>query len=99
MTKKEIEIISYGISNPSYHGNIEATEQLVSLFDRITKRPLKTIEDYINMYDWSFYTYWTWDALVKSEAEQNNGMTEEECKEALNNGIWQLPCGWYVQYV
>lgn len=100
MTKNEIEIISYGISNSSYHGNIEATEQLISLFDRITKRPLKTLEDYINMYDWNFYTYWTWDALVESEAEQNEGMTEEECKEALNTwGIWQLPCGWYVQYV
>lgn len=99
MTKKEIEIISYGISNSSYNGNIEATEQLISLFDRITKRPLKTLEDYINMYDWNFYTYWTWDALVESEADQNEGMTEEECKEELNKTIWQLPCGWYVQYV
>ena len=99
MTNKEVEIISYGISNPTYNGNLEATRQLVELFDRITTSPLKTPEDYIRMYDDSFYTYHTWEALVKSEAEQSEGMTEEECKEYLNATIWQLPCGWYVQYV
>lgn len=99
MTKKEIEIISYGLSNWTYHGNLEATEQLISLFDKITTRPLKTLEDYINMYDWSFYTYHTWEDLVESEKEQNYGLTEEECRERLNKSIWQLPCGWYVQYV
>ena len=99
MDKTDIKIISYGLSNPSYHGNFEATEQLVNLFNIISKKPLRTPEDYINMYDWSFYTYWTWEALVESEAEQNEGFTEEECKEQLNKTIWQLPCGWYVQYV
>lgn len=99
MTKTDIEIISYGISNHFYHGNLEATKQLIELFDRIAKRPLKTLEDYINMYDWNFYTYWTWEELVKSEEEQNNGFTKEECEEQLNKSIWQLPCGWYVQYV
>lgn len=107
MTKAEIEIISWNLSNPSYHGNLEATKQLVELFDKIvdkfnnkvTRRTLKTPEDYINMYDDSFYTYWTWKELVESEAEQNEGMTEEECKAELNHTIWRLPCGWYVQYV
>lgn len=99
MTKAEIEIIAYNLSNPSYNNNLEATRQLVELFDKIAKRPLKSLEDYIRMYDDSFYTYWTWEALVESELEQNNGMTEEECKEAMNITIWQLPCGWYVQYV
>lgn len=99
MTNKEIEIIAHGISNYTYGMNLEATRQLVELFDKIARRPLKTPEDYINMYDDSFYTYWTWEALVESEEEQNNGMTEEECKEELNHTIWQLPCGWYVQYV
>lgn len=99
MTKKEIEIISWNLSNFIYHGNFEATRQLVELFDKITKRPLKTAEDYINMYDWNFYTYWNWEALVKSELEQTNGLTEEECKAELGKTIWQLPCGWYVQYV
>lgn len=99
MTKREIEIISYNLSNCSYNGNLEATEQLVNLFNKIAKRPLNTPEDYINMYDWNFYTYYTWEALVKSEEEQNWGLTEEECKEQLNKSIWQLPCGWFVQYV
>lgn len=99
MTKTDIEIVSWNLSNFTYHGNFEATEQLINLFDKITKKPLITPEDYINLYDWHFYTYWTWEALVESEAEQSEGMTEEECKEELNKTIWQLPCGWYVQYV
>lgn len=99
MVKTDIEIISWNISNCSYNGNFEATKQLVELFDKITKKPLNTPADYINMYDDNFYTYWTWEALVESEAEQNEGMTEEECKEQLNKTIWQLPCGWFVQYV
>lgn len=99
MTKTEIEIISYNLSNWTYNGNLEATEQLVSLFNKIARRPLRTPEDYINMYDWNFYTYHTWEALVESEAEQNEGMTEEECHAEFNKTIWKLPCGWYVQYV
>lgn len=99
MTKTEIEIISYNLSNWIYNGNLEATEQLVNLFNKIAKKPLRTPEDYINMYDWNFYTYHTWEALVESEAEQNEGMTEEECHEEFNKTIWKLPCGWYIQYV
>ena len=99
MTKGEIEIISYGLSNPMYHGNTEATKQLIDLFNKITTSPLRTLEDYINMYDWNFYTYRTWKELVQSETDQSEGMTEEECREVLNVNIWKLPCGWYVQYV
>lgn len=100
MTEKNIEIISWNLSNFVYHGNIEATKQLVELFDKIAKKPLETPKDYIDMYDWNFYTYWTWEELVQSEIEQSEfGMTEEECKAELNHTIWQLPCGWYVQYV
>ena len=100
MTKDEIKIISWSISNSSYHGNLEATTQLINLFDKISNKPLNTPEDYINMYDDNFYTYWTWEELVQSEVEQGEfGMTEEECKEQLNETIFQLPCGWYVQYV
>ena len=101
-SKSDIEAVSYGISNWTYHGNFEATAQLMELFDTIpvAKRArLNTPEDYIRMYDDNFYTYHTWEALVKSEEEQNNGLTEEECKAELNHTIWQLPCGWYVQYV
>lgn len=101
-SKSEIEIISGGLSNWMYHGNLEATEQLMELFDTIDaprRYRLNTPEDYINMYDDNFYTYHTWEALVESEAEQNYGLTEEECEEQLNETIWKLPCGWYVQYV
>ena len=108
MTKAEIEIVSWNISNFLYHGNLEATEQLMELFDKIvgkfnnkvTHRILETPEDYIRMYDDNFYTYRTWEELIKSEVEQGEfGMAEEECKEYLNETIFQLPCGWYVQYV
>ena len=101
-SKSDIEIVSWNLSNWTYHGNLEATAQLMELFDtiNISKRyRLNTPEDYIRMYDDNFYTYHTWEALVESEAEQNYGLTEEECKEQLNETIWQLPCGWYVQYV
>lgn len=102
MNKTDIEIVSYGLSNWTYHGNLEATEQLMELFNTIDvprRYKLNTPEDYINMYDDNFYTYQTWEALVESEEEQNEGLTEEECKEQLNHTIWQLPCEWYVQYV
>ena len=100
--RADIEIVSWNLSNFLYHGYFEATEQLMELFDTIDvarRYRLNNPEDYINMYDDSFYTYMTWEALVESEAEQNEGFTEEECKEQLNKTIWQLPCGWFVQYV
>lgn len=107
MNNVDIENISYGVSNDIYNGNFEATKQLVELFNeivdkfnnKIVKRTLNTSEDYIRMYDDSFYTYSTWEELVESEVEQNDGLTEEECREQLNKTIWQLPCGWYIQYV
>lgn len=100
--KSDIEIVSWNLSNFLYHGNLEATEQLMELFDTIPvakKARLNTPKDYVDMYDDNFYTYRTWKELVQSEAEQNEGMTEEECKAELNHTIWRLPCGWYVQYV
>lgn len=102
MTKTDIEFVSWNISNHIYHGNLEATKQLMELFNTIDvprRYKLNNPEDYINMYDDNFYTYWTWEALVKSETDQSNGLTEEECREELGKTIWQLPCGWYVQYV
>lgn len=100
--KTDIEIVSWNLSNFLYHGNFEATEQLMELFDTIDvhkRYRLNNPDDYIRMYDDNFYTYMTWEALVESEAEQNEGFTEEECNEQLNKTIWQLPCGWFVQYV
>ena len=92
--------LSQNISNYLYEGNFEATKQLVELFDKISKKELSTLEDYIKMYDDSFYTYCTWEELVNSEIEQGAyGLTEEECNEALGKSIWRLPCGFYVQCV
>lgn len=108
MTKSEIEIVSWNLSNFLYHGNLEATEQLMELFNeivdkfnnKVTHRVLETPEDYIDMYDDNFYSYQTWEELVESELEQMPyGLTEEECRGQLNKTIFQLPCGWYVQYV
>jgi hypothetical protein len=96
----DIKYVSRNISNYLYENNLEVTEQLVKLFDKISRKPLYTEEDYIRMYDNNFYTYRTWEELVRSEVEQGSyGLTEKECKEQLNETIWQLPCGWYVQYV
>lgn len=95
----DIKNVARNISNYLYEDNFEATEQLMALFDKIARKPLYTWKDYVKMYDDDFYTYRTWEELVKSEIEQNDGLTEEECKEHLNHTIWQLPCGWYVQYV
>lgn len=107
MTKADIEIVSWNLSNFTYHGNLEATEQLINLFDKIVDRfnnkvvhrTLNTPEDYINMYDDNFYTYHTWEELVKSEIEQSDGLVEEQCHAEFENTIFRLPCGWYVQYV
>ena len=111
MTHKNISVkeVAYGLSNYMYANNLQATKELMELFDYIKteklcskfeySRLLETAEDYIRLYDESFYTYITWEGLVESEAKQNEPLTEEECKELINITIFRLPCGWYVQYV
>lgn len=101
MNNNEIKKVSENISNCMYDGNIQATKELIELFDTIVRKPLHTADDYVQMYDNNFYTYSTWDELVASEQEQNDGLTEEELKIELEShrSVWQLPCGWYVQYV
>jgi len=91
--------VSKNISNCCYNNNLTATKELIELFDRISRKQLNTFDNYVKMYDDNFYTYQTFDELVKSEEEQSDGLTREECVEQLNKSIWQLPCGWYVQYV
>lgn len=109
MKNIDVKDVAYNLSNFLYEENLQATKELMELFDYIKKekplgeyvsrKPLETAEDYVRMYDENFYTYLTWDDLVESEEEQADGLTEEECKELLNKTIWKLPCGWYVQYV
>lgn len=99
MNEVDIKNIANNISNCRYADNLEATKQLVELFNRIARYPLSTWKDYVKMYDDNFYTYPTWGELIKSETEESEGLTEEECRMEMNITIWKLPCGWYVQYV
>lgn len=104
MSKTEIEIreVSNNISNFMYSGNLQATKELMELLDKISQKELKNPADYVRMYDNNFYTYQTWNDLVESEKDQNDGLTEEELQREFQNecgSIWQLPCGWYIQYV
>ena len=108
MTDFEIFNIAKNISNPSYKDNLQAAADLVERFDDIYAsgkygflhaKPLDTWEDYVRMYDDNFYTYQTWQELVDSEKEQNDGLTEDELKAEIDKTVWQLPCGWYLQYV
>lgn len=69
---KDMEMIKQvmsGLSNFLYWYNEDATQQLMELFDKISRIELKTANDYIKMYDENFYTYATWDALVYSETD------------------------------
>lgn len=99
ITNVECKKVAESISNPMYNENLQVTKELIELFDKISRKPLKTAEDYVKFYDDNFYTYTTWEELVTSEEELIDGFTEIECKEQLNKSIWQLPCGWYVQCV
>lgn len=106
MENKMIQDVAHDISNFIYWNNLEATKQLMELFDTIANglhRKLGSAQDYVNMYDDNFYTYETWEELVDSEIDQTDGLTEEELKRELEDNVhgsvWQLPCGWFVQYV
>lgn len=94
-----VKEVCAGLSNYFYRNEIEATKQLMDLLDGISTHPLETSHDYVYLYDSSFYTYKTWKELLKSEEEQSDGWTEEECTEQIEKSIFQLPCGWYVQMV
>lgn len=104
--------VAENLSNDMYKDNLQATKELIELFYTIQHLPhikfnskyypLNSPDDYVYLYDSSFYTYKNWSDLVESEKEQSEGLTEEECKELLNGEykeIWKLPCGWYVQHV
>lgn len=103
ITDEAIKSVAKGISNFTYHNNLEAVKELMELFNKIAWKELKTADDYIKMYDDNFYTYQTWEDLLESEKDQSDGLTEDELKRELEDkehgSVWQLPCGWYVQYV
>lgn len=107
-TEEMIKKVANNISNFMYKDNLQATKELMELFDYlkesrpndyITRKSLEDWKDYVRNYDDNFYTYKTFDELVESEEDQTDGLTEIECRAEINNTIWKLPCGWYVQYV
>ena len=93
-----VEEVSDGLTNPVYRGNLEATAQVMNVLERQTSKSLTTVRDYVQAYDDSYYTYVSWDDLLKSEREIGEyGLTEQECLAQLGQTIFQLSCGWYVQ--
>ena len=76
-----IKKVANNILNPNYNENLQATQELIELFNKISRKPLQTAEEYVNFYDDYFYTYKTWEELVQSEEELFDGFTEIECKE------------------
>lgn len=57
LTNVECKKVAENISNPMYNENLQATKELIELFDKISRKPLKTVEDYVKFYDDNFYTY------------------------------------------
>lgn len=99
MNKQLIYNVSRSLSNIIYRNNLQATEELMNLLVSLSKNPLNDETDYLMMYDMGFFTFQTWEKLLQSENECSDGLTEEQCKDQIGKSIWQLPCGWYVQYV
>jgi len=99
MDKQLIYDVSQSMPNIIYRNNLQATEELMNLLVSLSKNPLNDVTDYLMMYDMGFFTFQTWEKLLQSENECSDGLTEEQCKEQIGKSIWQLPCGWYVQYV
>lgn len=107
MAKKlNINKVAMGLYNDNYADNIEATKQLMDLFDSIVKKgskyKLENEDDYIRMYEDHCYTYQTWTALVETETEYDEGLTEDILRRELedtNGTVYKLPCGWYIRYI
>lgn len=99
MDIESVTKISMNLSNPIYKGNLQATEELIFLFDRILKKKPEKPEEYIEAYNSNFFTFRNWTELMESERMCADGLSEEQCKEQIGKSIWRLPCGLYVQYV
>lgn len=58
---------------------------------------LNDVDGYIREYEDNWCRFPTWDALVESEEEQNEGLTPEQCRNLLGKAIFRLSTGMYVQ--
>ena len=68
---------------------------------RLKGSSLNTIQDYICEYETWWFHYDTWDELLKSEEEQPDdyGLKEEDLKALLNQAIFKLSSGIYIQNI
>ena len=71
LTNVECKKVAENISNPMYSNNLQATKELIELFNKISRKPLKTAEDYVKFYADNFYT------LLILEARQSFGLMVE----------------------
>ena len=69
MDKTLIVQVSQGVTNFLYRNNLQATEELMRLLDSLSECSLIKAEDYIKVYDDNFFTFVTWEELLKSEEE------------------------------
>lgn len=60
---------------------------------------LESLDDYVDLWESDWYRYSTWEELVESENEQNEGLTEEECISLIGYAIFKLSSGMYIQSV
>lgn len=60
---------------------------------------LNSVDDYIKEYENYWYRYSTWERLLESEEDQNEGLTPEECEGLKNIAIFQLSSGMWIQSV
>lgn len=85
----------------------QETEEIAEIFYtekeqgnyRLNRTKLNTVKDYIYEWECNWYSYSTWEQLLESEAEQNEGYTEEQCEELLGSAIFRLATGMYIQTV
>lgn len=66
---------------------------------RLLLAELNTLKDYIHEYECSWYRYSSWEELLESEEDQDNGLSEEECEKERNMSIFRLSSGKYIQTV
>ena len=102
LNEEEIKEMSNALSF-----TIKETKEIAEIFYRekekgnfrLTLTNLDTVTDYINEYETSWYRYSNWEELLKSEEEQTEGLTAEECETLKNVSIFRLSSGKYIETV
>lgn len=103
---KLIKEFSDNSPNPTlFRNNLIATDQLLSILDREAfiqkyEHRLETAKDYNDAYlCFNCFTFENWDELLKSENEMNEfKLSEQQLKELIGSKIFQLDCGYWVQF-